>query len=97
MRRRPPCAYDIPQVLNVSLLVGNPNPGGVLRSKACGEPPMALANSVYLAVKDAIYSARADASTATGTDYTGFVQLPVPLTVQEISKACLATTSPMPL
>jgi len=58
-----PSAYDIPQVLNVTLMPNtpNPSPAGVLSSKGVAEPPMALAASVMLAVKQAVVSCRKDA------------------------------------
>lgn len=37
-----------------------PNPHAVASSKAIGEPPLFLGCSVFLAVKNAIYSARGD-------------------------------------
>lgn len=36
---KPPLANDIPIEFNVTLLKNAPNPLGVLRSKAVGEPP----------------------------------------------------------
>jgi len=55
-----PGAYDIPLELNVSLLKDSPNPVGVLGSKGCAEPAMGTMPSVYLAIKNAIYAARAE-------------------------------------
>uniref|UniRef100_A0A7S2RXD9 FAD-binding PCMH-type domain-containing protein n=2 Tax=Rhizochromulina marina TaxID=1034831 RepID=A0A7S2RXD9_9STRA len=78
-----PSAYDIPEVFNVSLLPNTPNPTGVLSSKASGEPPMALAGSTFLAIRQAIEACRCDAGR------TNYVQLPVPLSVQAIQQACL--------
>jgi xanthine dehydrogenase large subunit len=51
-----PTANDIPKDFRVSLLEGSPNPAVVGRSKAVGEPPLMLALSVWLAIKDAISS-----------------------------------------
>lgn len=45
---------DIPEIFNVDLLEGAPNPAVIKKSKAVGEPPFMLAFSVWLAVKDAI-------------------------------------------
>jgi len=56
-----PSAFDIPLVFNCSLLKDTPNPTGVRGSKLVAEPVMALAAAPYLAVKQAIYSARKDA------------------------------------
>ncbi|KAF0130144.1 MAG: xanthine dehydrogenase large subunit [Bacteroidetes bacterium] len=51
-----PTACDIPEVLNVSLLRDAPNPTTIRQSKAVGEPPLMLALSVWLAMKDAVSS-----------------------------------------
>ena len=59
-----PSAYDIPLEFNVALLKDSPNPVGVKGSKASAEPGMTLVASTYLAVKEAIYAARAGESTA---------------------------------
>jgi xanthine dehydrogenase molybdopterin binding subunit len=45
---------DTPEVFNVELLKGAPNPAVIRKSKAVGEPPFMLAFSVWLAIKDAI-------------------------------------------
>ena len=49
-----PTINDIPDVFNVELLKGYPNQGTIRKSKAVGEPPLMLAFSVWLAIKDAI-------------------------------------------
>jgi xanthine dehydrogenase molybdopterin-binding subunit B len=49
-----PAFSDIPEIFNVHLLNGAPNPNTIKQSKAVGEPPFMLATSVWLAVKDAI-------------------------------------------
>ena len=49
-----PTVNDIPAVFNVKLLSGQPNEGTVSKSKAVGEPPLMLAFSVWLAIKDAV-------------------------------------------
>jgi len=49
-----PTVNDIPQVFNVELLRDFPNEGTIRKSKAVGEPPLMLAFSVWLAIKDAI-------------------------------------------
>uniref|UniRef100_A0AAG5CVM4 Xanthine dehydrogenase n=1 Tax=Anopheles atroparvus TaxID=41427 RepID=A0AAG5CVM4_ANOAO len=49
---------DIPGEFNVSLLTGAPNPRAVYSSKAVGEPPLFLASSIFLAIRDAIAAAR---------------------------------------
>ncbi len=49
-----PTAGDIPADFRISLLDGVPNPTVVGKSKAVGEPPLMLAFSVWLAIKDAL-------------------------------------------
>ena len=45
---------DIPADFNTNLLQGAPNPNAIRRSKAVAEPPLMLAFSCWLAIKDAI-------------------------------------------
>lgn len=52
-----PTVNDIPKDFRVQLLTDVPNPGTIRRSKAVGEPPLMLAFSVWLAIKDAISAA----------------------------------------
>ncbi|TFH00673.1 MAG: xanthine dehydrogenase molybdopterin binding subunit [Calditrichales bacterium] len=49
-----PTVRDIPQIFNSDLLQDAPNPRAIRKSKAVGEPPLMLAFSVWLAIKDAI-------------------------------------------
>jgi xanthine dehydrogenase molybdopterin binding subunit len=49
-----PVAGDIPRLFNIELLKNKPNPNAIRKSKAIGEPPLMLAISVWLAIKDAI-------------------------------------------
>ncbi len=49
-----PTVNDIPAIFNVELLKGYPNQGTIRKSKAVGEPPLMLAFSVWLAIKDAV-------------------------------------------
>ncbi|WP_305985644.1 xanthine dehydrogenase molybdopterin binding subunit [Roseibium sp. MMSF_3544] len=52
-----PTASDLPAEFNVQLYEGDGNPQEtVYRSKAVGEPPVMLANSVFCAITDAIAS-----------------------------------------
>ncbi len=54
-----PTCRDIPMDLRVALLKDSPNQEDtVYRSKAVGEPPLMLANAVWLAIKDAVASFR---------------------------------------
>ncbi|OHS96541.1 aldehyde oxidase and xanthine dehydrogenase [Tritrichomonas foetus] len=49
---------DVPAQFNVSFLEGGDNEVGIYSTKAVGEPPLLLANSIGLAIKDAIKYAR---------------------------------------
>ena len=49
-----PTIQDIPSDFRVELLEGYPNPNSFRSSKAVGEPPLMLAFSVWLAIKDAV-------------------------------------------
>ncbi len=51
-----PTVNDIPAIFNVEILAGYPNEGTIRKSKAVGEPPLMLAFSVWLAIKDAVSS-----------------------------------------
>jgi xanthine dehydrogenase molybdopterin binding subunit len=49
-----PAISDIPEDFRIELLNNKPNPNAIRRSKAVGEPPLMLAISVWLAIKDAV-------------------------------------------
>jgi xanthine dehydrogenase/oxidase len=83
---KPPLAQDVPSVLNVTLLKNKYNESGILGSKAVGEPPYVIANSVYFALKMAVTSARVDAGAG-----AGFFDMEVPATVDVRQQACLVT------
>jgi xanthine dehydrogenase large subunit len=52
-----PGSRDVPPVFNARILRDAPNPEAtIFRSKAVGEPPLMLAISVWLAIRDAIAS-----------------------------------------
>jgi xanthine dehydrogenase large subunit len=52
-----PGSRDVPPVFNVRLLADRPNrEETIFRSKAIGEPPLMLALSVWLAIRDAVSS-----------------------------------------
>ncbi|RHY94019.1 hypothetical protein DYB35_007893 [Aphanomyces astaci] len=70
-----PSHKDIPEVLNVTLLDKSDNPRGVMSSKAVGEPPFQLVNSVYFALKNALRHSRLE------RNVTEFFQLDMPATV----------------
>ena len=78
-----PTANDIPIELNVSLLQDAPNPHAVASSKAIGEPPLFLGSSVFFAIKNAVYSARA------GEGEGNFFPLYSPATPEKIRMACV--------
>nr|CAD7461029.1 unnamed protein product [Timema tahoe] len=62
----PPGMKDIPIDFRVTLKKDSPNPVGVARSKGTGEPALCLAVSVFIALRNAINSARTDAGVANG-------------------------------
>ena len=74
---------DIPVDLRVSLLNWSPNPLGVVRAKAVGEPPMHMASAVLFALKDAIREARRHLGN------TQHFALNTPMTVQNTFEASL--------
>jgi len=97
---KPPLASDIPSVFNVTLLANTPNPSGILRSKAVGEPPCVISNSVYFAMKSAVASAREDSTAGkiqVSTAQLDF-ELPVPSTidVRHIACGCVPSRLLMP-
>lgn len=53
-----PSIQDTPREFNIDLIENNSNDVCVHRSKAVGEPPFLLGNSVWNAVKDALYFAK---------------------------------------
>jgi xanthine dehydrogenase large subunit len=56
-----PVASDVPAALSARLWSAGENvEDSIHRSKAVGEPPLMLAISVWLAVRDAVGAARAD-------------------------------------
>jgi xanthine dehydrogenase/oxidase len=82
-----PGAYDIPVVLNCSLLKNSPNPAGIRGSKLSAEPVMGLVSSTYFAIKQAMYSARTDAGLG-----DAFFMLDLPATPENI---CMAIGTPI--
>ena len=49
-----PAVRDVPADFRVALLEGHPNPNAIYGSKAVAEPPLMLALSAWLALKDAV-------------------------------------------
>ncbi|KAJ3639855.1 hypothetical protein Zmor_003190 [Zophobas morio] len=64
-----PGAKDIPVKFNVKLPKNNPNPVGVLQSKGTGEPAICFGFTVALAIRNALASARVDASASNSKWY----------------------------
>jgi len=84
---KPPLSKDIPDDIRITLLRNAPNPNGVLRSKATGEPPLCSSISVLFAIKNAIYAARQDAG------HNEWFQLNGPVTPEDIRQLCLCDAS----
>ncbi|XP_046559709.1 xanthine dehydrogenase-like isoform X1 [Haliotis rubra] len=84
---KPPLGKDIPIDFRIQFLKNAPNPRGVLRSKAVGEPPLCMAASALFAVKHAIEAARNEISKDT------YFPLDGPATVEMIQAACLVDNS----
>jgi xanthine dehydrogenase large subunit len=70
-----PAIGDTPAIFNVALYPRANAEDSIYHSKAVGEPPFMLANSVWCALKDAISSL---------TDYQLDPQLPVPATPEKV-------------
>ncbi|XP_041042508.1 xanthine dehydrogenase-like isoform X2 [Carcharodon carcharias] len=80
---KPPFSKSIPINFNIELLKNAPNPMGVLRSKASGEPPQCMSCATLFAVKRAIEAARQDVGQDTYFPLSG------PATVSVIQTSCL--------
>lgn len=84
---KPPTSRDIPVDFRIKFLENRPNPLGVLGSKAVGEPPLVLSNSVLYALRQAIASARQDRG------QTGHFRLDLPASIDCVQEACLINPS----
>ena len=73
---------DIPQQFNVGFLKDSMNSIGVFSSKAIGEPPFLLANSIAFALIDAIRAARKENGLST------YFQYDFPLSAPRIRELC---------
>jgi xanthine dehydrogenase large subunit len=74
-----PGSRDVPPVFNVRILADAPNrEATIFRSKAVGEPPLMLAISVWLAIRDAVASL---------ADYRGPPRLDAPATPERVLAA----------
>ena len=91
---KPPCSRDIPLKMRVDLLPHAPNPVGVLRSKAVGEPPYTVANTVYFALKECVAAARAESrslSKAQPPQNLAHFEMPSPATAATLQSLCCVT------
>ncbi|KJE95964.1 XDH protein [Capsaspora owczarzaki ATCC 30864] len=82
-----PHSKDIPIDFRASLLPSAPNPLGILRSKASGEPPSCMSCSVLFAMKEAIIAARQEIGN------TAFFTANAPLTIDQTQQLCLVDPS----
>lgn len=87
-RYKPPAVETVPLEMNVSLfpreLAKNvpENPYTLLSSKESGEPPLVLANAVFLAIKEAVRASRVERGKSP------YFQFDAPATVQAVAEAC---------
>lgn len=84
LRYKIPNVFQIPKDFRVTLLrnASCSKTPLVYRSKAIGEPPFCVGTSVFWAIKDAIYSQRAEAGRL------GWVQLDSPCTPERVRMTC---------
>ncbi|KAJ6635264.1 Xanthine dehydrogenase/oxidase [Pseudolycoriella hygida] len=75
---KPPGAKDIPIDFRITFLHNSSNSGGVLRSKATGEPPLCMSIVVIFALRHALESARKDAG------ITEWFEMGAPSTVDQL-------------
>ncbi|CEL95372.1 unnamed protein product [Vitrella brassicaformis CCMP3155] len=88
---KPPLAGDIPTDIRVRLLEKTSHPQGFASSKAVGEPPLLGSTSVFIAIQEAVRSAKIDAG------LTGHFELSTPATCEKIQQACGTTLEHMVL
>ncbi|PNF35793.1 Xanthine dehydrogenase [Cryptotermes secundus] len=81
---KPPGAKDIPVDFRIQLRRNAPNPFGVLRSKATGEPPLCMSCSVLFALRYALDSAHEEAGKP-----DEWYQMDLPATVEHVFLASL--------
>eukprot|EP00658_Telonema_sp_P-2_P085241 TRINITY_DN9681_c0_g1_i2.p1 TRINITY_DN9681_c0_g1~~TRINITY_DN9681_c0_g1_i2.p1 ORF type:complete len:228 (-),score=52.80 TRINITY_DN9681_c0_g1_i2:215-898(-) len=84
-----PSAYDVPESFNIALMKDCPNPLGVLGAKVVGEPGVAMATSVWMALEDAVTAVRI----ANGGPTNRWVCTDLPITVDKIQQACGTSVS----
>ncbi|XP_065844843.1 xanthine dehydrogenase/oxidase-like [Oscarella lobularis] len=80
---KPPSSKDIPADFRIAFLKDAPNPLGILRSKAVGEPPICMSCSCLLALKHAIENARSEIQRNEHFSLNG------PATVDVVQENCL--------
>ena len=80
---KPPLAKDTPIDFRIKFVHNKPNPVGVLGSKATGEPPLILCNSVLYAVRHAIEAARRERGVE------GHFVIDLPDSIEKVQQACL--------
>ncbi|HEY0395519.1 MAG TPA: molybdopterin cofactor-binding domain-containing protein [Candidatus Elarobacter sp.] len=84
-RYKPPAVTTIPIEMNVHFFprydVVPPDPDELFSSKEVGEPPLVLATSVFLAIKNAVRASRVE------RDLSPIFDLSAPATVQEVRRA----------
>ena len=79
-----PTIGDRPKIMNIAIWEkGRNREETIYRSKAVGEPPFMLANSVYCALADAVCAS---------TDYKSRANLNAPCTPEEILRAVTSIT-----
>ncbi|EFA11446.2 uncharacterized protein LOC656938 [Tribolium castaneum] len=82
---KPPGARDVPVDFRIKFPGDTPNGVGVLNSKAIGEPPLCLACSVPLAIRNAVASARKETRNSCDEWYP----FSGPSTVEDVFTNCL--------
>ncbi|XP_046483350.1 xanthine dehydrogenase/oxidase isoform X2 [Neodiprion pinetum] len=87
---KPPGAKDIPIDFRISLRRNAPNPLGVLRAKATGEPSLCTSCVIMFAIRNAINAARADAGNT-----EKWYDLPAPITTERILLSSLTNKEQM--
>lgn len=87
-----PCYQDVPLKFDVEFFPRAFNEGGIQSSKASGEPPLVLACSVFMAVKQAVRAGRLEFGKS-----GGHFRLDAPATPRDIALAIGATDEMMML
>ncbi|BES97397.1 2 iron, 2 sulfur cluster Hypothetical protein [Nesidiocoris tenuis] len=77
---KPPGAKDIPQDFRVYFKKNAPNPYGILKSKATGEPPLCMSASIAFALREAVIAARKEA----GKKDEDWIDMDLPYTVERV-------------